>query len=170
MRIPHERKPCVIAFARVTMKAQLQFNMGLLAIVELCDVTHVQCLFVHCWQECQNPCCNATTCMLADGADCGEGQCCENCQFKAYGTTCREAVRECDVMEYCNGDSPDCPANLQLQDGTSCSNNQSYCFTGVCRSHDQQCRFHWGQGRSTSSWHIVCMQCTLCCSLSDQGQ
>ena len=97
-------------------------------------------------QECRNPCCNATTCMLADGADCGEGQCCENCQFRAYGTTCREAMGECDTLEYCSGDSPDCPADLHIQDGQSCSNNQSYCFSGLCRSHDQQCRLHWGSG------------------------
>ena len=36
------------------------------------------CLSMH-MQECQNSCCNATTCMPADGADCAVGQCCENC-------------------------------------------------------------------------------------------
>lgn len=31
-------------------------------------------------QECTNPCCNATTCSLNDGAQCAEGECCEDCK------------------------------------------------------------------------------------------
>ena len=86
------------------------------------------------------------TCMLVDGADCGEGLCCGNCQFKAYGTTCREATGECDITQYCSGEDAECPADVHLQDGSSCNNNQSYCFSGLCQSHDEQCRHHWGLG------------------------
>uniref|UniRef100_A0A3Q1ELL3 Disintegrin domain-containing protein n=1 Tax=Acanthochromis polyacanthus TaxID=80966 RepID=A0A3Q1ELL3_9TELE len=36
--------------------------------------------------ECTNPCCNATTCMLKEGSQCGDGECCENCQVSWYET------------------------------------------------------------------------------------
>lgn len=35
-------------------------------------------------QECTNPCCNATTCMLREGAQCSSGECCENCQVNNF--------------------------------------------------------------------------------------
>lgn len=31
-------------------------------------------------QDCQNPCCNASTCQLVPGAECGQGTCCQNCR------------------------------------------------------------------------------------------
>lgn len=46
--------------------------------------------FLICWhicvcvcgvfQECVNPCCNATTCTLKEDAVCAHGQCCEDCK------------------------------------------------------------------------------------------
>lgn len=38
------------------------------------------CICLCVWQECKNPCCNATTCRLKAGAACAEGECCHNCQ------------------------------------------------------------------------------------------
>ena len=105
-----------------------------------------------CVQECRDPCCNASTCTLADGAQCSAGPCCQSdCQFVPYGTTCREAMGECDLLEYCTGDSSRCPVDVSRQDGTDCSRGQSFCFSGFCRNHDDQCRFYFGSGRLQSN-------------------
>ena len=34
-------------------------------------------------QDCRNPCCNATTCRLAHGAECAQGACCRECRVSA---------------------------------------------------------------------------------------
>lgn len=96
------------------------------------------------YKECDDPCCNATTCTLAAGAQCTRGECCSNeCQFEAMGTTCRNASGECDIEEYCSGKSSECPEDLYLQDSSPCNNKQSYCFSGVCKTYDDQCQYHF---------------------------
>ena len=65
-------------------------------------------------------------------------------QFRSYGTTCRAASGQCDIEEYCSGDSSECPVDTGLQDGTSCNSNTAFCYDGVCQTHDDQCRFHFG--------------------------
>ena len=98
-------------------------------------------------QECRDPCCNANTCQLVDGAQCSAGDCCNStCHYKAYGTTCRAAAGECDIGEYCSGDSGECPADDHKLDGTACASNTGYCYEGECPSHDSQCQFHFGSG------------------------
>ena len=98
-------------------------------------------------QECRDPCCNANTCQLADGAQCHAGDCCNStCQYIAYGTTCRAADGECDIGEYCSGDSEECPADDHKLDGTACASNTGYCYEGECPSHNSQCQFHFGSG------------------------
>ena len=98
-------------------------------------------------QECRDPCCNANTCQLVDGAQCSAGDCCNStCHYKAYGTTCRATAGECDIGEYCSGDSGECPADDHKLDGTACASNTGYCYEGECPSHDSQCQFHFGSG------------------------
>ena len=98
-------------------------------------------------QECTDNCCNANTCQLAAGAQCSAGACCNStCQFRTYGTTCRTATGECDIAEYCSGDSGECPADDHRQYGTACASNTGYCYDGECPSHDAQCQFHYGSG------------------------
>lgn len=100
-------------------------------------------------QECDDPCCNARTCRPRDGAQCTKGECCTNtCQFKAYGTRCRSSSGQCDIEEYCSGESSECPTDVYKQDGTSCNNNQAYCFSGECQTYDDQCQYHFG----SSEW------------------
>ena len=95
-------------------------------------------------KECNDPCCDARTCRMAAGAQCMRGECCTStCQFKPAGTSCRSSSRECDIEEHCSGGSSECPADVYLQDGTPCSNNQSYCFSGECKSYDKQCQYHF---------------------------
>ncbi|XP_050989618.1 disintegrin and metalloproteinase domain-containing protein 12 isoform X2 [Labeo rohita] len=97
-------------------------------------------------EECQNPCCNATTCTLKGDAVCAHGQCCEDCQLKPAGTPCRESSNSCDLPEFCTGTNPHCPANVYLHDGHACHNMDGYCYNGICQTHEQQCITLWGPG------------------------
>ncbi|XP_057196287.1 disintegrin and metalloproteinase domain-containing protein 15 isoform X1 [Triplophysa rosa] len=95
--------------------------------------------------ECNDPCCNASTCKLVPGAQCSsDGICCENCKLRVAGWVCREPLGECDLPEYCTGASPYCPPNVFLQNGETCKDGSSYCYGGVCASLDEQCQMLWG--------------------------
>uniref|UniRef100_A0A8C9WCM8 ADAM metallopeptidase domain 15 n=1 Tax=Scleropages formosus TaxID=113540 RepID=A0A8C9WCM8_SCLFO len=95
--------------------------------------------------ECNDPCCNYSTCKLVPGAQCSsDGICCENCKLRGAGWMCREALGECDLPEYCTGTSPYCPPNVFLQSGEPCKDGTSYCFGGICASLDSQCQTLWG--------------------------
>uniref|UniRef100_A0A663EAN4 ADAM metallopeptidase domain 12 n=1 Tax=Aquila chrysaetos chrysaetos TaxID=223781 RepID=A0A663EAN4_AQUCH len=96
--------------------------------------------------ECTNRCCNATTCTLKLGAVCAHGLCCEDCQLKPAGISCRESSNSCDLPEFCTGASPHCPANVYLHDGHACHGVDGYCYNGICQTHEQQCITLWGQG------------------------
>ena len=65
-------------------------------------------------------------------------------QLKQPGSPCRVASHECDLPEYCTGESEYCPADVHKVDGTSCKVNKSYCFKGTCRTHSDQCKLLWG--------------------------
>ncbi|XP_056331903.1 disintegrin and metalloproteinase domain-containing protein 15 isoform X1 [Danio aesculapii] len=96
--------------------------------------------------ECNDPCCNASTCKLVPGAQCSsDGICCENCKLRVAGSVCREPLGECDLPEHCTGSSPYCPPNVFLQNGEPCKGGSSYCYSGVCASLDDQCQMLWGQ-------------------------
>ncbi|XP_051524011.1 disintegrin and metalloproteinase domain-containing protein 12-like [Myxocyprinus asiaticus] len=97
-------------------------------------------------EECLNPCCNASTCTLKEEAVCAHGQCCENCQLKPAGTSCRESSNSCDLPEFCTGADPHCPANVYLHDGHTCQGVDGHCYNGICQTHEQQCIILWGQG------------------------
>ncbi|MCJ8728689.1 hypothetical protein PDJAM_G00007360 [Pangasius djambal] len=95
--------------------------------------------------ECIDPCCNASTCKLVPGAQCSsDGICCENCKLRVAGSLCREPLGECDLPEYCTGASPHCPPNVFLQNGETCQDGTSYCYSGVCTTMDEQCHMLWG--------------------------
>uniref|UniRef100_A0A3P8XQZ2 ADAM metallopeptidase domain 15 n=1 Tax=Esox lucius TaxID=8010 RepID=A0A3P8XQZ2_ESOLU len=95
--------------------------------------------------ECDDPCCNASTCQLVPGAQCSsDGICCDNCQLRSGGWVCREPLGECDLPEHCTGISPYCPPNVFLQNGQPCEDGSSYCYSGVCVSLDTQCQMLWG--------------------------
>ncbi|XP_035386430.1 disintegrin and metalloproteinase domain-containing protein 12 isoform X2 [Electrophorus electricus] len=95
--------------------------------------------------ECNDPCCNASTCKLVPDAQCSsDGICCENCKLRVAGWMCRDPLGECDLPEYCSGTSPYCPANVFLQNGEPCQGGTSYCYSGVCASLDNQCQLLWG--------------------------
>ncbi|XP_036234356.2 disintegrin and metalloproteinase domain-containing protein adm-2 [Bactrocera oleae] len=95
---------------------------------------------------CENTCCDPYTCMLHTNASCATGECCDlsTCRPKAAGQACRVAENECDLPEYCTGESEYCPADVFKRDTEECDSGQAYCFQGNCRSHSQQCRILWG--------------------------
>ncbi|NXF32328.1 ADA20 protein, partial [Nyctibius bracteatus] len=95
-------------------------------------------------QECRgNPCCHQS-CRLKQGAVCSVGQCCQKCHFRAAGYKCRSEADECDLPEYCNGNSEWCPEDLHVHDGTPCSDD-GYCYRGKCTTYANPCRKVFGK-------------------------
>ncbi|TKS67172.1 Disintegrin and metalloproteinase domain-containing protein 23 [Collichthys lucidus] len=93
--------------------------------------------------ECYKECCKK--CSLANGAHCSDGPCCNNtCLFYPRGYSCRYAVNDCDISETCSGDSGQCPPNLHKQDGYLCQVNQGRCYSGECKTRENQCKYIWG--------------------------
>ncbi|XP_068179002.1 disintegrin and metalloproteinase domain-containing protein 15 [Antennarius striatus] len=96
-------------------------------------------------EECEDRCCNASTCRLVGGAQCSsDGICCRDCKLQAAGLVCREPLGECDLPEFCTGSSPYCPPNVFLQNGERCEGGASFCYGGVCASMQNQCQMLWG--------------------------
>ncbi|KAK7109317.1 disintegrin and metalloproteinase domain-containing protein 12-like [Littorina saxatilis] len=97
-------------------------------------------------QDCTNRCCNATSCELHAQAECATGRCCDlsTCKPRGAAALCRESRGECDMPEYCDGGTEFCPPDVGVQDGQSCSSGQSYCYQGLCNTHNAQCQLLWG--------------------------
>jgi hypothetical protein len=81
-------------------------------------------------EQCDNPCCNASTCMLHLNATCATGKCCDldTCRPKRAGTECRTADHECDLPEFCTGESEYCPNNFFKMDGEQCDKAKVFYF------------------------------------------
>ncbi|XP_040831643.1 disintegrin and metalloproteinase domain-containing protein 21-like [Ochotona curzoniae] len=97
----------------------------------------------------QDPCC-LLDCKLKPGAACAFGLCCKDCKFMPLGEVCRQNVNECDLPEWCNGTSHQCPEDRYVQNGSPCSDN-GYCYEKRCNNHDQQCREIFGKGSKSAS-------------------
>uniref|UniRef100_A0A3Q4BCZ1 Uncharacterized protein n=1 Tax=Mola mola TaxID=94237 RepID=A0A3Q4BCZ1_MOLML len=91
-------------------------------------------------QECTDPCCNATTCTLTAGSLCSAGECCDNCK------ECREKQDECDLEEYCDGQSATCPEDVFAVNGLPCDGGLGYCYNGNCPQKPNQCVKMYGSG------------------------
>ncbi|KAF3839067.1 hypothetical protein F7725_017784 [Dissostichus mawsoni] len=98
-------------------------------------------------EECEDPCCNASTCRLVPGAQCSsDGICCQDCKLREAGSRCRDPLGECDLPELL----PYCPPNVFLQNGQRCEDEASYCYEGVCASMKSQCQLLWGPSEITT--------------------
>lgn len=76
-------------------------------------------------QDCQNHCCNATTCQLAKGAECAHGECCHECKVSTGLSRCPTLppIQLCPKVSGWEGgprDGGDGTAGLGLV-GTCCS-------------------------------------------------
>ncbi|XP_021509199.1 disintegrin and metalloproteinase domain-containing protein 21 [Meriones unguiculatus] len=117
---------------------------GMVENEEECD-----CGSIH---ECeQDPCC-LLNCKLRPGAACAFGLCCKDCKFVPSGQLCRAKINECDLPEWCNGTSHECPEDEYVQDGAPCGVG-AYCYQKQCNDHDQQCRELFGKGARSASHH-----------------
>ncbi|KAM3830893.1 LOW QUALITY PROTEIN: zinc metalloproteinase-disintegrin BA-5A-like [Vipera latastei] len=109
---------------------------GLLEKGEACDCgSH---------ENCQDPCCDAASCKLHSWVQCESGECCDQCKFKSAGTVCRAKRSECDLPEYCTGQSTECPTDDFHRNGKPCLNNFGYCYNGNCPIMDHQCYYLFG--------------------------
>lgn len=98
-------------------------------------------------EDCTDPCCDHDTCQLRPGAQCAsDGPCCENCQLRPAGWRCRPTRGDCDLPEFCLGNSSQCPPDSSLGDGEPCAGGQAVCMHGRCASYAQQCQSLWGPG------------------------
>lgn len=101
---------------------------------------------------CKNSCCDPFTCKLRSNATCATGKCCDltTCAPHNAGVTCRSSIGECDLPEYCNGESEYCPLDYYKRDTEICDGGKAYCFSGLCRSRDDQCQMLWGPSGTSS--------------------
>uniref|UniRef100_A0A336MZJ4 CSON003544 protein n=1 Tax=Culicoides sonorensis TaxID=179676 RepID=A0A336MZJ4_CULSO len=108
------------------------------------------------FEQCSSDmCCDPITCKLKKESECATGACCEKCQLKPLGVVCRKETNECDLPEFCTGDSGTCPPDVYKKNGNPCGNNitgtpAGYCFNGICPTLTQQCERIWGYGASSA--------------------
>lgn len=108
-------------------------------------------------ETCDNSCCDPNSCMLHSNASCATGECCDltTCHPRSSGYECRGSNGECDLPEFCTGESEYCPKDVYKRDTESCGNNKAYCYQGSCRSHSDQCKVLWGpSGKSSDQCYI----------------
>jgi hypothetical protein len=102
--------------------------------------------------HCNNTCCDPWTCKLRSNATCATGECCDldTCKVKEAGTMCRDAYGECDLPEFCVGDSEFCPDDVYKRDTEECKDGNAFCYQGTCRTRNDQCRLLWGPSGESS--------------------
>lgn len=103
-------------------------------------------------EQCENACCDPTTCRLRSNATCATGRCCDltTCQPHLAGFVCRASAGGCDLAEFCNGIDEFCPIDYFKRNAEPCDNENAYCYNGLCKSRDNQCKLLWGpSGRSS---------------------
>uniref|UniRef100_A0A1B0D4P2 Peptidase M12B domain-containing protein n=1 Tax=Phlebotomus papatasi TaxID=29031 RepID=A0A1B0D4P2_PHLPP len=103
-------------------------------------------------EYCENSCCDPFTCMLHANASCATGECCDldTCRPRTAGTVCRSADGECDLPEFCTGESEYCPNDVFKRDTEECDGGKAYCYQGSCRSRADQCKVLWGPSGNSS--------------------
>lgn len=99
---------------------------------------------LECIESGLDQCCDFSVCKFRESVECSTGECCENCRFKSSEVACREKLNECDLEEYCSGNSSTCPIDYHVQDGVTCNNDSAFCYSGECQTHTLACEFLWG--------------------------
>ena len=83
--------------------------------------------------------------------------CCDSTQISPRSKECRSAHDECDLAEYCDGTSTECPEDVFAMNGLQCDGGQGYCHNGQCPQRPNQCVKMYGPGVCV----CVCV-CVLC--------
>lgn len=101
---------------------------------------------------CTNTCCDPSTCKLHSNATCATGKCCDfnTCQLHEAGFECRSSAGECDLPEYCDGHGEFCPMDYFKRDTEVCEGGKAFCYNGLCKSRDDQCKVLWGPSGKSS--------------------
>jgi hypothetical protein len=142
----------------VTIAATKNCILSAPNIVDILPLKHCGNGMVEDGEECDcgslklctfDPCCQLS-CTLKSGACCASGLCCKDCQFMLSGTVCREKNSECDLPEWCNGNSSNCSEDVYLQDRIPCL-GMGYCYEKRCNNHDEQCRQTFGINARSAS-------------------
>ncbi|XP_048822866.1 disintegrin and metalloproteinase domain-containing protein 20-like [Lagopus muta] len=135
-QVIRKNKPCLLNIPPLKPSLSELCGNGVLERGEQCD----------CGKDkaCLKERCCSSNCRLAPGASCYRGECCHKCRFQPAGKICRARQSECDLPEYCNGNSASCPVDVFKQDGTPCGNNNR-CYEGQCHSHEAQCKALFGK-------------------------
>lgn len=91
----------------------------------------------------KDPCCQ-DNCVLKPHADCARGFCCKNCHFMSSGTVCRAKHNECDLPEWCYGNSSTCPDDVYVSNGRPCHDG-GHCYGKKCINSTIQCQQIFGK-------------------------
>ena len=103
-------------------------------------------------EDCISTCCNPYNCKFKSGAVCDSGPCCIECQLAGPDKICRgNDGNDCDLIEYCQGDSEFCPEDIFKADGSTCKNSEGVCYKKACQSHNGQCRTLLGESAFSAS-------------------
>ncbi|KAI9279447.1 Metallo-peptidase family M12-domain-containing protein [Umbelopsis sp. AD052] len=116
-------------------------------------------------------CCDAATCKFKTGAVCDDynDMCCNQCQLRPSSFQCRPSVSNCDIAEYCTGNSSSCPTDAHVSDGSSCGTNLQ-CASGQCTSRDLQCQQRGGSTMNVSgACSLDSGDCQLSCASPSGG-
>nr|XP_004611237.2 unnamed protein product [Sorex araneus] len=109
---------------------------------------HEEC---DCGDQCASSRCCTSSCKLKGQVECGGGDCCsEDCKVQPKGYVCRADVLDCDLPEYCDGVSSECPQDLHKVDGSKCE-EMYMCSDGKCKSHNSQCKALFGDSATSAS-------------------
>ncbi|CAO3624212.1 unnamed protein product [Cunninghamella echinulata] len=110
-------------------------------------------------------CCDPNTCKFVNNAVCDDANdaCCNQCQFQPSTYQCRPATSNCDLPEYCPGNSGSCPLDIYRNDGESCGSDGLMCASGHCTSRNLQCQYR-GSTLNISKACPNSNSCQLSCS------
>ncbi|XP_065671366.1 uncharacterized protein LOC136089329 [Hydra vulgaris] len=118
MKVFKERQyPCLsnYPFAPLTKVC----GNGIREADEICD-----CGTLEMCERNGDNCCEPRSCVLKASAQCNyffNPECCQpSCLFRQQGSICRIATNECDLPEYCEGNTATCPVDNHYSNGTSC--------------------------------------------------
>ncbi|XP_069924687.1 disintegrin and metalloproteinase domain-containing protein 32-like isoform X1 [Oryctolagus cuniculus] len=138
--ISNEGASCLQNKPQIQRQAKAVCGNGITEGSEICDCGTVQ--------ECgPDNCCDPRTCRPKVNIQCFEGECCLQCRIRRDNHLCRASRnRECDIPEYCNGQTADCPRDITIHNGQLCNGGRLMCYDGDCPDLDQRCESLFGRG------------------------